>query len=202
MARLDMQLIAIHDATIQNNHAWIVSLCDDCPCQLRLLHGHADEITNTQIIHVATVKATWHCIHVYLNSYRRTSSALFVAILSISRKQNQWHDWTCNTPQCIMQQFKKNTIMHEFTLYLIVVVVTCVCCANTPTNEPMFSSRLRIVHMNICLNVYIFFVSIYIYIYIYVNRKRERNKEREKESERERQREQVKRTCRHPYIHT
>jgi hypothetical protein len=59
-----MQLTAIHNATIQNNHAGIVSLCEDCPCQLRMLNGHADELTNTQNIHVATATATWHCIHV------------------------------------------------------------------------------------------------------------------------------------------
>jgi hypothetical protein len=53
--------------------------------------------------------------------------------------------------------------MHEFTLYLSVIVVTCLCCLKTPTNEPMFSSRLRIVNMNICLYVYIFFKYIYVY---------------------------------------
>jgi len=91
--------------------------------------------------------------------------------------------------------------MHELTLYLIVVVVTCECCANTLTNEPMFSSRLRIVHMNICLNVYIFFVSIYIYIYMSIEREREIKRERKRVRERDRENKSNAHADIHTYIH-
>ena len=45
MARLDMQLTAIHNATIQKNHALIFTLPDGGRCQLRMLRGHANEQT-------------------------------------------------------------------------------------------------------------------------------------------------------------
>ena len=69
VARLDMQLIAIHNATIQKIHAGIFLLTDGCRCQLRMLHEHANELTKTQIIHVSTDHETWHCIHVFLNAF-------------------------------------------------------------------------------------------------------------------------------------
>jgi hypothetical protein len=91
-----MQLIAIHIATIQLIHGLIFPLSDGGRCLLRMLHEHANELTTTQIIHVAREKATWHCIHVVLNAYRKTSPARCVATSSITRKQHSWHDWKCN----------------------------------------------------------------------------------------------------------
>jgi hypothetical protein len=69
MARPDMDLIAIHNATIQKIHAGIFTSSLVCLCQLRMLHEHANELTNTQIIHVSTDHETWHCIHVFLNVF-------------------------------------------------------------------------------------------------------------------------------------
>jgi hypothetical protein len=40
-----------------------------CRCQLRMLHEHDNELTNTQIIHVSADHETWHCIHVFLNVF-------------------------------------------------------------------------------------------------------------------------------------
>jgi hypothetical protein len=53
-----------------------------------------------------------------------------------------------------MQQLQR--FMHESSLCLIVVVVSCVCCTNAPTNEAMFSSHVLSVNKNICMNEYIY----------------------------------------------
>jgi hypothetical protein len=66
-----MQLIAIHTATTQTNHACISPLCVCCRCQLRMLHDHANELTKTQTIHVPTDHETGHCTQVFLNAYRK-----------------------------------------------------------------------------------------------------------------------------------
>ena len=119
--RLDMPIIALRNATIQKNHAWIFPLTDGCRCQLRLLHDHANELTNIPIIHVSTDHETWHCIHVFLNAYRKTWPACWVATSSLSRKRYEWHDWTCNSSHFEMQQLQR--FMHKSSLRLIVVVV-------------------------------------------------------------------------------
>ena len=72
MARLDMQLIAIDNATNQKIRAWIFPLNDGCRCQLCILHESVNELTKTQIIHVSTDPETWQRIHVFLNAYRKT----------------------------------------------------------------------------------------------------------------------------------
>jgi hypothetical protein len=64
-----MQLIAIHNATIQKIHAGIFLLTDGCRCQLRMLHEHANEQTLTQNIYVSKGHATWHGIPVVLNVF-------------------------------------------------------------------------------------------------------------------------------------
>jgi hypothetical protein len=118
---LDMPIIALYNAAIQKNHAWIFPLTDGCRCHLRLLHDHANELTNIPIIHVPHDHETWHCIHVFLNAYRKTWPACWVATSSLSRIRYEWHDWTCNSSHFEMQQLQR--LMHESSLRLIVVVV-------------------------------------------------------------------------------
>ena len=61
MARLDMQLIAIHDATIPNNHAWIVSLCASPNTPLRRCNARpcfaCHAISKCMLIHVYITNA-------------------------------------------------------------------------------------------------------------------------------------------------
>ncbi len=87
---------------------------------------------NSQPQALTTDHVTWHCINVFLNAYRKTSPVPCLATYSLSCMQYSWHDWTCNSSQFTMQQFKR--FMHESFLCLMVVVVSCVCCTNTPTN--------------------------------------------------------------------
>jgi hypothetical protein len=63
-----MPIIALHNATIQKNHAWIFPLTDACHCQLRLLHDHANELTSIPIIHVSTDHESWLYILIFLNA--------------------------------------------------------------------------------------------------------------------------------------
>jgi hypothetical protein len=71
MVRLDLQFTAIHNATILKIHAWMLTLTDECRCQLRMLHEHANDQTYAQHIHVSKDHETWHCTNVFLNAYRK-----------------------------------------------------------------------------------------------------------------------------------
>jgi hypothetical protein len=99
-------------------------------CRTNVLMLLSDQ--NSQPQALTTDHETWHCIHVFLNAYRKTSPARCLATSSLSCQQYSWHAWTCNLSQFAMQQFKR--FMHESFLCLMVVVVSCVCCTNTPTN--------------------------------------------------------------------
>jgi hypothetical protein len=96
MVRLDLQFTAIHNATILKIHAWMLTLTDECRCQLRMLHEHANDQTYAQHIHVSKDHETWHCANVFLNAYRKTPPARSVRTSSLSRDQYEWHDWTCS----------------------------------------------------------------------------------------------------------
>jgi hypothetical protein len=147
-----MPIIALNNATIQQNNAWVFPLTDGCRCQFRLLHDHANELTTIPIIHVSTDHET----------------------SSLSCNQYSWHAWKCNSSQLTRQEFE--SIMHESFLCLKVVGVSCVCCTKfmhgsslclivivvswvyftiTPTNEPIFSSRVLILSMYVCMYIYI-----------------------------------------------
>jgi hypothetical protein len=147
-------------------------------CRTNVLSLLSDQ--NLQPQALTTDHETRHCIHVFLNAYRKTSTARYVTTSSLSRQQYEWHDWTCYSPQLWMQQFKRS--MHESSLCLLLLSLSVAYVSRT---------RQR---TNRCLAV----APNCIYIRIYT----ERERERERESERQREREQGKHTCRHPYIQT
>ena len=119
---------------------------DDMPHPRNLILGHklkrvkleamaidGFHCQNLQAQALTTDHETRHCIHVFLNAYRKTAKARSLATSSLPREQYEWHDWTCNSPQFIMQQFKR--FMHESLLCLRNVVASGVCCTKTPTNK-------------------------------------------------------------------
>jgi hypothetical protein len=87
---------------------------------------------NSQPQALTTDHETWHCIHVFLNAYRKTSTAPCLATSSLSCNEYSWHAWKCNSSQLTMQEFE--SIMHASFLCLKVVGVSCVSCTDTPTN--------------------------------------------------------------------
>jgi hypothetical protein len=99
-------------------------------CRTNVLMLLSEQNSKPQAL--TTDHETWHCIHVFLNAYRKTSTAPCLATSSLSCNQYSWHAWKCNSSQLTMQGFE--SIVHESLLCLKVVGVSCVCCTNTPTN--------------------------------------------------------------------
>ena len=106
-----MQLTSINNATIPKIHACSFPLSDCCRCQLCMFHEHANELTKI-CDRGERPRQSYVDIMILRSVHLDSCSVSPPAALSISQR-----------------------FMQESSLRLLVVVVSCVCCTNTPTNK-------------------------------------------------------------------